>query len=303
MARPKLLLLDEPSLGLAPQIIGQIGEVIREINRQGTSVLLVEQNATMALAVADSAFVLDVGRCRCPGPAAELARADAVQRLYLGHGADEATHAAGRGPPTPEAVEVDRVSATPRGRRPRGRADLTVEDVTVRVRRRPRPLRGLVPVSSPAPCTRSSGPTAPASRRCSTSCPASTGPSSGRGPLRRRRAHRTAALPDRPARRRPRLPEHRAVGDADGRREPHARPARPDQGRLPRLRAAAAAGDPRGQAARGAGPRDRRVPRAGRQARHARSASSPTATRSGSRWPARCAPSRDCCCSTSRSPA
>ena len=73
MARPRLLLLDEPSLGLAPRIIGQIGEVIREINRQGTSVLLVEQNATMALDVADTAFVLDIGRVSLSGSAAELA--------------------------------------------------------------------------------------------------------------------------------------------------------------------------------------------------------------------------------------
>jgi branched-chain amino acid transport system ATP-binding protein len=91
MARPKLLLLDEPSLGLAPRIIGQVGEVIREINRQGTSVLLVEQNATMALGVADTAFVLDVGRVSLSGSAAELAETDAVQRLYLGHGADESS--------------------------------------------------------------------------------------------------------------------------------------------------------------------------------------------------------------------
>ena len=67
MASPKLLLLDEPSLGLAPRIIGQIGEVIAEINRQGTSVLLVEQNATMALGVADLAYVLDVGEVSLSG--------------------------------------------------------------------------------------------------------------------------------------------------------------------------------------------------------------------------------------------
>ena len=95
MARPRLLLLDEPSLGLAPRIIGQIGEVIREINRQGTAVLLVEQNATMALGVADTAFVLDVGKVSLSGSAAELARSDAVQRLYLGHGAEEDRPAAG----------------------------------------------------------------------------------------------------------------------------------------------------------------------------------------------------------------
>jgi ABC-type branched-subunit amino acid transport system ATPase component len=89
MASPKLLLLDEPSLGLAPRIIGQIGEVIAEINRQGTSVLLVEQNATMALGVADLAYVLDVGEVSLSGDARELARTDEVQRLYLGHDGDE----------------------------------------------------------------------------------------------------------------------------------------------------------------------------------------------------------------------
>jgi branched-chain amino acid transport system ATP-binding protein len=89
MASPRLLLLDEPSLGLAPRIIGQIGEVIAEINRQGTSVLLVEQNATMALGVADLAYVLDVGEVSLSGDARELARTDEVQRLYLGHDADQ----------------------------------------------------------------------------------------------------------------------------------------------------------------------------------------------------------------------
>ena len=88
MAAPKLLLLDEPSLGLAPRIIGQIGDIIGEINRQGTSVLLVEQNATMALDVADLAYVLDVGEVSLQGDAKELAATDEVQKLYLGHGSD-----------------------------------------------------------------------------------------------------------------------------------------------------------------------------------------------------------------------
>ena len=88
MAGPELLLLDEPSLGLAPKIIGQIVEIVREINRQGTSVLLVEQNATMALGVADLAYVLDVGEVALSGPAAELAATEQVQRLYLGHDGD-----------------------------------------------------------------------------------------------------------------------------------------------------------------------------------------------------------------------
>ena len=85
MASPKLLLLDEPSLGLAPRVIGQIGEVIAQINQQGTAVLLVEQNATMALGVADEAYVLDVGEVSLSGNARELAQTDEVQRLYLGH--------------------------------------------------------------------------------------------------------------------------------------------------------------------------------------------------------------------------
>jgi len=84
MSEPKLLLLDEPSLGLAPQVVEQIGEVIREINRQGTSVILVEQNAAMALEIATSAYVLEVGRVTLHGSAAELAQTSEVQERYLG---------------------------------------------------------------------------------------------------------------------------------------------------------------------------------------------------------------------------
>ena len=88
MGGPRVLLLDEPSLGLAPLIVDQIGEVITEINRQGTSVVLVEQNAAMALRVADTAFVLEVGRVELSGPASELAATDEVRDRYLGVGAD-----------------------------------------------------------------------------------------------------------------------------------------------------------------------------------------------------------------------
>ena len=98
MASPKLLLLDEPSLGLAPRIIGQIGEVVGEINRQGTSVLLVEQNATMALGVADLAYVLDVGEVSLSGDARELSQTDEVQRLYLGHDSDQPQETVTTGP-------------------------------------------------------------------------------------------------------------------------------------------------------------------------------------------------------------
>ncbi|MBQ1088308.1 ABC transporter ATP-binding protein [Streptomyces sp. B93] len=94
MAAPRLLLLDEPSLGLAPRMVDRIAEVIREINAQGTAVLLVEQNAGMALSLADHAYVLEVGEVGLSGPADELARTDAVRRLYLGETATEGQGAA-----------------------------------------------------------------------------------------------------------------------------------------------------------------------------------------------------------------
>src|ERR1044071_1339332 len=84
VARPKLLMLDEPSLGLAPQLVRTIFQVIREINRAGTTILLVEQNANMALQVANRAYVIEVGQIRMEGPAAELAASDEVRKAYLG---------------------------------------------------------------------------------------------------------------------------------------------------------------------------------------------------------------------------
>jgi ABC-type branched-subunit amino acid transport system ATPase component len=84
MAGPRVLLLDEPSLGLAPRVVGQIGEVVGEINRQGVTVVLVEQNAAMALAVADRAVVLEVGRVSLAGTARELADSPQVRDRYLG---------------------------------------------------------------------------------------------------------------------------------------------------------------------------------------------------------------------------
>jgi branched-chain amino acid transport system ATP-binding protein len=94
MSSPSLLLLDEPSLGLAPQMVGRIAAVVREIHDQGTAVVLVEQNATMALQVADHAAVLEVGRIALSGPAAELAASEDVQRLYLGGHAESDAQAA-----------------------------------------------------------------------------------------------------------------------------------------------------------------------------------------------------------------
>ena len=86
MAEPRLLLLDEPSLGLAPLIVTQIGELIREINEQGTTILLVEQNAAMALDLADRASVIENGRTVREGDADELAGDDEVRAAYLGIG-------------------------------------------------------------------------------------------------------------------------------------------------------------------------------------------------------------------------
>jgi len=84
MAKPKLLLLDEPSMGLAPKLIAQIFEIISEINKQGTTVLLVEQNAAQALKRAHRAYILETGEIVRQGTGAELASDDAVKAAYLG---------------------------------------------------------------------------------------------------------------------------------------------------------------------------------------------------------------------------
>ena len=86
MARPKLLLLDEPSMGLAPIFVEKIFEIIREINQQGTPVLLVEQNALMALDTADRGYVLETGSIALAGPAKELRDNERVRKTYLGEG-------------------------------------------------------------------------------------------------------------------------------------------------------------------------------------------------------------------------
>lgn len=84
MSRPKLLLLDEPSMGLAPLLVKEIFNIIKEINANGTTVLLVEQNANMALSIADKAYVLETGRISLSGTAQELASSEAVRKAYLG---------------------------------------------------------------------------------------------------------------------------------------------------------------------------------------------------------------------------
>jgi branched-chain amino acid transport system ATP-binding protein len=84
MARPRLLLLDEPSLGLAPTVVETTFAIIADIRRRGTTVLMVEQNAFLALRMADRAYVMETGRIALAGPARELVENDHVRRAYLG---------------------------------------------------------------------------------------------------------------------------------------------------------------------------------------------------------------------------
>lgn len=85
MSRPRLLLLDEPSMGLAPIMVEKIFSIIREINAQGVAILLIEQNARLALAAARRAYVMESGCITLSGPAAELASDERVRAAYLGH--------------------------------------------------------------------------------------------------------------------------------------------------------------------------------------------------------------------------
>ena len=84
MARPKLIMMDEPSLGLAPLVVRDIFEIIRQINHQGVSILLIEQNANMALKVADSAYVMETGCITLSGAGKDLLNNEAIKKAYLG---------------------------------------------------------------------------------------------------------------------------------------------------------------------------------------------------------------------------
>ena len=84
MSKPRLLMLDEPSMGLAPILVEQIFDMIKELHKQGTTILLVEQNAQMALSVADRGYVLETGRISLSGTGAELAASEDVRKAYLG---------------------------------------------------------------------------------------------------------------------------------------------------------------------------------------------------------------------------
>ena len=84
MAKPKLVLMDEPSMGLSPLLVKEIFHIIEDINKQGTTVLLVEQNARMALAIADRAYVLETGKITLEGTGEELAKDERVRKAYLG---------------------------------------------------------------------------------------------------------------------------------------------------------------------------------------------------------------------------
>jgi branched-chain amino acid transport system ATP-binding protein len=89
MADPKLLILDEPSLGLAPKLVGQIRDTIVAINEAGTSVLLIEQNANMALSIADYGYIMETGKVVMDGEAEKLLKDEDIQEFYLGLHGDE----------------------------------------------------------------------------------------------------------------------------------------------------------------------------------------------------------------------
>jgi branched-chain amino acid transport system ATP-binding protein len=84
MSKPKIILMDEPSMGLSPIFVEEIFHIIREINEQGTTILLVEQNARMALSVADRAYVMETGNIVLSGTGEELAQSPEIQKAYLG---------------------------------------------------------------------------------------------------------------------------------------------------------------------------------------------------------------------------
>ncbi|MFB0919703.1 MAG: ABC transporter ATP-binding protein [Oscillospiraceae bacterium] len=84
MSRPKLMMMDEPSLGLAPLVVKGIFDIIKEINKQGVTILLIEQNANMALHTANMGYVLETGRITLSGPGKELLKDEAVKKAYLG---------------------------------------------------------------------------------------------------------------------------------------------------------------------------------------------------------------------------
>ena len=123
VTRPRLLLLDEPTLGLAPTIVEKVGEIVRELNSRGVSVLLVEQNAATALTLADRAYILRFGEVAAAGTATEIAASDIVQTVYLG-GDDQRPAAAA---PTPRPDPEPAATAPPRDDAP----ILSARDVTV----------------------------------------------------------------------------------------------------------------------------------------------------------------------------
>ena len=86
MSKPKLLMMDEPSLGLAPLLVKEVFNIIRDINDEGMTILLIEQNATAALKIADYGYVMETGNIRLEGPGKELAEKEEVKLAYLGQG-------------------------------------------------------------------------------------------------------------------------------------------------------------------------------------------------------------------------
>ena len=180
MSEPRYLLLDEPSLGLAPRIVEQIRDLIVRLNEEGTSILLVEQNAAMALSVADHGYVLETGRIVLDKPAAALRADDEVREFYLGLREGETTDVV----PRPQALQEAASDGQPEDAR-RGPPGLQRRTCPPAARCSRCATSSCASAAcgrcaaSPSTCartssSRSSGPTAPASRRSSTACRAST---------------------------------------------------------------------------------------------------------------------------------
>ena len=286
-----LLLLDEPSLGLAPQIVAHLGRVVQAINEQGTAVMLVEQNATMALQVARDAVVLTVGEVPLAGPAPELAADERIRELYLG-GGEPAARASGPSRRAPPGAAWAGGGGDPEHDRRHAGSGLAVEAVTVRFAGSPRSTGCRSGGARLDPCaitiawaSRPAFNVAPATRRI-------------RSAVRRPPAGRPAAVRDRRARRRPRFQNVALYPQSTVEENLLLGRHHPDAGRFRGLRLA-------------------RFGLAARNAATGPAAESPTSSESGTCWvppgtsrtasrrrstsPARCASNRHCCCWTSPS--
>ena len=307
MSEPRYLLLDEPSLGLAPRIVEQIRDLIVRLNQEGTSILLVEQNAAMALSVAEHGYIMETGTIALDKPAAALRADDDVREFYLGLHEGETSEVV----PRPQALQeaqamgslktLAEVLTGCRSDVPSGRPVLEVRDVELQLRRRPGAARRLLrgPADELFAIIGPNG----AGKSSIFNCLSSVyRPQAGSIEFLGRRAHASGAGRGRARRHRADVPEHRAVRHAHRARQPDAGPPPPHPVRP--LRRAAVAPAARGARSCASARSSRRSSRSSTWAPTGRrpSARCPTASRSASSSAALSRWSRSCCSWTSRSP-